>query len=398
MRPPCNLRAGPLLTWKVAFVGEKDFIDSSKLVPEDWTPPGTLHASVEGADGTYEIWKGSLANEAIKQLLGRIQIFVPLFIEGGSYIGRGKDSDAESDHARWTIWFLYKKNVVPDGSKRSPYTFVGYSTVYRFFYFQAPTPPTSPNKDWELPTETVDLSTLPCRSRLSQFLILEPFQRKGLGALLYKNMYQHYLKEPQTMEFTVEDPNEAFDDLRDVSDLAFLRTLPEFNAIKINTAVQIPKQGPVPRNIVDAAALESLRARVKIVRRQFARVVEMQLMSRLPSPVRPGIAAPSMMAPPPTPAQRREHRLWRLFVKQRLYRHNKDALGELEVGDRIQKLDETVSSVEFEFARLLDMHDRVAKHTGSASTAEEATNGKRKADAVEEQGQGGYKKPRVEDA
>ncbi len=61
------------------------------------------------------------------------------------------------------------------------------------------------------------------------------------------------------MEITVEDPNEAFDDLRDVVDLKFLRQLPEFNAITLNTKVVLPDQGSAPNNIVDHDACEALR-------------------------------------------------------------------------------------------------------------------------------------------
>ena len=207
---------------------------------------------MEGSDGTYEIWRGSLADPAIKQLNSRIQIFVPLLIEGGSYIGQnpetGEDQSEMTDADRWTVFLLYRKQPSADNPEKSSYVFVGYSTVYRFFYFQPPpTPPASPNGEWELPQGDLDLGQLPCRTRLSQFIILPPFQGKGNGARLYKTIFEHYLKHEQTHEFTIENPNEAFDELRDACDIAHLRTMPEFNALTLDPSVTVPKSGVIPQ-------------------------------------------------------------------------------------------------------------------------------------------------------
>ena len=40
---------------------------------------------------------------------------------------------------------------------------------------------------------------------------------------MYKFIHDYALKTHDVNELTVEDPNEAFDDLRDVCDLAFLQ-------------------------------------------------------------------------------------------------------------------------------------------------------------------------------
>jgi histone acetyltransferase 1 len=79
-------------------------------------------------------------------------------------------------------------------------------------------------------------------------------------------------------------------------------------------------------------------------------------------------------------------------VKQRLYRHNKDMLAQLEQAERIEKLEETVGSVEFEYARILDMHTRRSKHMVPV-----ATNGKRKTEGESDES-GRSKKMRIEDA
>ncbi|KAH6998697.1 acyl-CoA N-acyltransferase [Ilyonectria sp. MPI-CAGE-AT-0026] len=381
---------------KIAFVKGTDFEDSSKQISDNWTPPGTLHTTIHAPEGEYEIWRGNLADPAVKQLNNRLQIFVPFFIEGGSYIGQDPESDSAeldlSDADRWTVFFLYQKQKMADNPEKSSYTFVGYSTIFRFFYFQPPTPPASPRGEWELPAGDLDLAELPCRTRLSQFIILPPFQGKGVGARLYKTIFEHYHKHPQTHEFTVEDPNEAFDDLRDVCDLEFLRAIPQFNALCVDPNVTIPKKGAIPQLILGGKDLESIRLQAKIAPRQFYRVLEMHLMSKLPESVRPSMALDDDV-PSPTRADNHKERLWQLIVKQRLYRHNKDVLSQIEPNERIEKLQQTLGGVELEYARILAAYERAIKHSQPQPTA--STNGKRK---LEEPGENSSKRARVEDA
>ncbi|TQV99463.1 hypothetical protein V2A60_004937 [Cordyceps javanica] len=344
----------------IAFGKAADFETNSQKLGDDWTPPGELHSSFEGSDGTYEIWKGTLADPAIKQLNKRIQLLIPLFIEGGSYIGQAPDpdvSDAEMPDAdRWTLFLLYRRQPSSVDPDKSSYVFVGYSTIYRFFYFRPPpTPPASPNHDWELPQGDLDLTQLPCRTRLSQFLILPPFQGNGHGARLYKSIFEYYHKHAQTHEFTIENPNEAFDELRDACDLKFLRTVPEFAALKLNPSVTVGKRGLIPPLIKSSEELEAIRVKTKIAPRQFARVLEMHIMSQLPDSVRPRID-PDEKVPSKSAADRHLERLWQLLVKQRLYRHNRDILAQIELSERIDKLGETLLGVELEYARLLAAH------------------------------------------
>ncbi|KAM0248488.1 hypothetical protein ACHAP5_003434 [Fusarium lateritium] len=380
---------------KIAFAKSSDFEDSSKQMGDNWTPPGKLHTTFDSPDGQYEIWRGNLADPAIKQLNSRLQLFVPLFIEGGTYIGQDPDEDSSeldlSDADRWTFFALYQKRKVED---KTAYVFVGYSTIYRFWYFQSPTPPASPQSgEWELPTGSVDLGELPSRTRLSQFVILPPFQGKGNGARLYKTIFEHYHKIPQTYEFTVEDPNEAFDDLRDICDLQFLRTMPEFNKLRVDTKVAIPKKGTLPKLIVGSEKLEAIRLEAKIAPRQFGRVLEMHLMSQLPESVRPTMAIDEDKSTA-TNADKHQQKVWSLIVKQRLYRHNKDLLSQIEPAERVEKLEDTLQGVGLEYARILAALERSEKHAHGQSTA----NGKRKLDTEDDEQGSSSKKARVDDA
>lgn len=386
----------------MAFQKSKDWEAAIRTAPESWTPPGEKIGSFQSKKSNMEIWKGNLGDPAVKQLVARMQILVPLFIEAGQPI----DVDQPEAH-RWTVFFLYDKSVDAITNKET-YKFAGYCTTYTFYPFLPLTPPASPGAngndqpavkdDLELGDGNFDLSQLPCRTRISQFIITPPFQKMGNGSRFYIELYQHYLKHPQTVELTVEDPNEDFDDMRDLCDLTYLRTRPDFQNLKLNTGLELPKDGVVPKNIVDPTAYEKIRREVKIAPRQFARVLEMHLMSKLPESVRVGIAPEGdgkakAKAAKPGKEVVREYNLWRLLVKSRLYRQNKDVLGELDVAERLEKLDEVTKSVEFEYARLLMLLEFRTKGKGKDNG-----NGKRKADESVEGEASASKKARVEDA
>ncbi|KAI1757430.1 histone acetyltransferase type B catalytic subunit [Xylaria castorea] len=393
----------------VAFQTRSEYEKALKDVPDTWTPPGTLVKTAEKGGETYEIWRGSLADPAVKQIIRRSQIMALLFIEGGSYIGLDVDDrdDPEYSLAKWSVFFVYRKQVVPGATEKLEYIFQGFSTVYDFWMYQPPFPatarenkvPIQPKVDdsWELPRG--DFANFARRARISQFLILPPYQGKGVGALLYNTIFDLYTADAATKEITVEDPNEEFDFLRDICDLKYLRkNVTEFAALRVNCNVSIPNKGGLLRHntqissgssadaIVDMAKLEEMRLKSKIAPRQFWRLVEMHLMSTLPTSVRPQADAESMKPPAPK-ADQKVYTLWRLLLKQRLYRRNVLILGELEITERIIKLNETVNNVEWEYARI---HERVEPKT--------AANLKRKLDGLAEKELPSSKKVRVSDA
>ncbi|KFZ12627.1 hypothetical protein V502_07017 [Pseudogymnoascus sp. VKM F-4520 (FW-2644)] len=364
---------------------------------KSFTPPGKLLQSHKGADAAYEIWYGNSADPAIQQLLRRLQILVPLFIEGGTAI-----DDAEWASGRWTVFLLYKKASVTDESV-SPYTFMGYCTVYQYYPLIPKLPLPAPgtqrkaislpvNSDASIPFPDQSLSDLPIRSRISQFIVLPPFQGGGHGARFYSAVFAHYQSDPQTVEITVEDPNEDFDDLRDLNDLIYLRTLPEFQALKINTGASVRRKGRVPSDdIINQSALNELRKKVKIAPRQFQRLVEMQLLSAIPTTIRKSLVLEHKSAnTAETKVRQHEYRLWCLLVKQRLYKHNKDSLIQLDRAERIDKLEEAAGNVESDYARLLrkldkgkGVEEKETLEVPEASGSRATTPGKRAAEGAE---------------
>ncbi|KAG8958959.1 histone acetyltransferase 1 [Tulasnella sp. 408] len=126
-----------------------------------------------------------------------MQLFVLLYIEGGSYI--------QEDEDKWEFVVLYEKRRRRDEARTPVYHFVGYSSLYSFYCW--------PDK---------------VRLRLSQFVITGPYQSQGHGAALYKAIYEYTLARDGIAELTVEDPSEAFEDLRDKCDLRMLFRHREF--------------------------------------------------------------------------------------------------------------------------------------------------------------------------
>ncbi|KAI1826199.1 histone acetyltransferase type B catalytic subunit [Xylaria intraflava] len=390
---------------RVAFQASAEYKKIIQNPPSPWTPPGTLVKTIEKNGETFEVWRGNLADPPVKQLLRRIQIMVLFFIEGGSYIGMDAEGNDDPSYslARWSVFFVYKKRTTSDVAKNTEYTFQGFSTVYDFWMYQQPslpsiaresTTPIKPKVDhsWELPKE-LDFSHFPRRARISQFVILPPYQGKGVGALLYDTIFDLYMGDDATKEITVEDPNEDFDLLRDNCDLKYMRkNVPAFAALKINSNISVPEKGGFLRNstqissdesagssadgIVDVTKLEEIRVKSKIAPRQFWRLVEMHLMSTLPASVRPQTDTDSMKPPAPK-ADQMVYSLWRILLKQRLYRRNILVLSELETTERIIKLNETVNNVEWEYARILDYVERktTATSTKRKMSAEADENG-----------------------
>ncbi|KAJ3027284.1 histone acetyltransferase 1, partial [Rhizophlyctis rosea] len=155
-----------------------------------------------------------------------------------------------------------------------------------------------------------------------QFLILKPYQSQGHGSTLYRTLFNNLLVRDDVTEITVEDPNEAFQDLRDKCDLRLLM------GKKVFDGVVAPVGGEVVREV---------RRRFKMSKRQVERCMEMVLLKNLNEKSVDAIKA------------------FRLQVKGRVYRQNEEALAALDVATRKEKLAETYRNIEEEYYRLLQL-------------------------------------------
>jgi hypothetical protein len=112
-------------------------------------------------------------------------------------------------------------------------TIAGYATAYSYHYHYKGSPPANENNFYDTIFNSTS-NTVPttCRLRLSQFLILPPFQRAGHGGTFYDIIFKHARANPDVQEICVEDPSDAFEDLRDRRDLQSLESNNVFKDIK----------------------------------------------------------------------------------------------------------------------------------------------------------------------
>ncbi|KAL8847768.1 MAG: hypothetical protein Q9221_007216 [Calogaya cf. arnoldii] len=340
----------------------------------DWKPPGELIESYQSRGRNFEIWCADLIDSVVRQLIDRIQILVSLFIEGGTPIPL---DDADWSLGKWRIFFVYEKLPPLTSSSTAPYSLVGYCSTYRFNTY-SPSLRTDPSEGktpltFTLPIDsststkptfqdtsaTFSLSNLPFRARISQFLILPPHQSHSHGTRLYQTIYTHFLHTPTCTELTIEDPNEAFDDLRDYCDYTHLQQSQTFTSLSLPPTLpptlfsKRPGTRVPTSQLLPLPTLQSLRAKNKLAPRQFARLTEMHLLSTIPPFIRAsGTARLTQKAKAKNEDDRRWY-YWRLLVKQRVYKRNRDVLAQLERVERVEKVEETVGEVVGEYERLL---------------------------------------------
>ncbi|WWC68781.1 histone acetyltransferase type B catalytic subunit [Kwoniella pini CBS 10737] len=262
---------------------------------------GEFKEDDEGAV-VFEMYKSNWNTPGFREYHRRMQLFILLFIEGGSYVHEDEDS--------WEFITLYERRKRPN-SEIHTYHFVGYTSVYPF---------------WCYPDQV--------RLRLSQFVILPPYQNQGHGSKLYSTLFSTMLSRSEVAELTVEDPAEAFEDLRDRNDLRFLIKQdiisdPLFNIVglgndkdKINQRIEWEK---------------NIRKKYKIAKRQFDRLLEMLLLKEL------------------NQLNENQVKQYRLHVKARLFRFNYEMLSQMTPQERKDALAKTYESVIEDYERILEM-------------------------------------------
>ena len=261
--------------------------------------------------------------------------------------------------------------------KSIPYNVVGFSTSYRLWVLPSEChlenrSPASMHNMGTMESEylNVDENTTKferdplenhSRERISQFLILPPYQGQSHGGQLYDSMMDHFMSDRNVFEISVEDPSEAYDDLRDLCDLHRLRTLPGFANVMLTPTLSpehLRSDTPVPVDhllTTDTKIITSIRHQTKISPRQFGRLLEMHLLDKIP-PMHRNMARITRKAAA-ADVNDRKYYFWRLLVKERLFRHNYDALKQLDHSERVTKVEETVDSV-------LEGHERLLGKVG----------------------------------
>lgn len=178
----------------------------------------------------FEVYHSDMSVPGFRERHEQMQSWIMWLIDGASYI------DIEDE--RWEFLSMYEKtgDQSSNGSSHlngssAHYHFVGYCTVYRYYAY--------PDK---------------LRPRISQFLILPPFQRLGLGTHLLQSIYDRYRDQDTVVDIAVEDPAENFTKLRDFVDTRNCMSLPQFTSASLakgwnqEMAVSAQKKLKVNRN------------------------------------------------------------------------------------------------------------------------------------------------------
>ncbi|KAL2913179.1 histone acetyltransferase 1 [Polyrhizophydium stewartii] len=261
-----------------------------KRVQSDETtfrPMGTKIHEYQAHGKAYEMYECTFTTPRFKEYHRRLQTFLVWFIEGASFL-------QESD-TNWHFVLVFEKSGVPN---HEVYKIVGYLSYYPFYHF--------PDKR---------------RMRISQFIILPPFQKQGHGRALYSTMMDRFIADPNVVDVTVEDPNDFFQDMRDRCDV---QRLLDAQALKGLAA-------PLARSHI-----EDVQRRFKLCKRQANRCIEIVLLHRLKR------------------LDARANKQYRLFVKARIFRQNREVLESIEFDERLDKLQSTYLGLIEDYRNVLE--------------------------------------------
>ncbi|XP_043808116.1 histone acetyltransferase type B catalytic subunit isoform X4 [Manihot esculenta] len=221
-----------------------DPVDLNGFFDEDGKIYG--YQGLKGGKGITEL-KSSLqvvrmviGNEGTGHLYSRLIPLVLLLVDGSNPI--------DVTDPGWELYVLVQE--INDEQGDIQHRVLGFTAVYRFYHY---------------PDKT--------RLRLSQILVLPPYQHKGYGRRLVEVVNNVAISE-DVYDLTVEEPLDYFQHVRTCIDVQRLLV---FSPIQdaINSAVSNLKQGKlskkahVPRFMPPSTAIEDVRKTLKINRKQF---------------------------------------------------------------------------------------------------------------------------------
>lgn len=177
------------------YTNLEEFTNVMEKKAKIFEPPGEMIHEFKSGGRTFQIYLCESTTANFQQYHARLESFIFWFIDASSRI--------EHDE-RWRFFLAFEKYENKDGETR--YASVGYATAYMYFHY--------PDK---------------IRPRIAQFLVLPPFQRKGVGSALLNKIYEHFRGQENVCDITVEDASEEFQRLRNTIDCRLLKTLPSFS-------------------------------------------------------------------------------------------------------------------------------------------------------------------------
>ncbi|CAF0738600.1 unnamed protein product [Didymodactylos carnosus] len=177
------------------------FLMQLKIQPKIQPYGHQLHA-YRLSDRTFEIYKADFNCAGFRDFHQRLRTFLIFYIDAASYI--------DEDDDKWVIYLLYERYLNKSGEQC--YGIIGYMTVYLYYAY--------PDK---------------IRPRISQVLVLPPYQRSGHGKRLLERVYKDFKSESNIVDITAEDPSGEFVSLRDYVTVQLCQTM---NIFSVNNLKQ----------------------------------------------------------------------------------------------------------------------------------------------------------------
>ncbi|XP_054787992.1 histone acetyltransferase type B catalytic subunit [Prosopis cineraria] len=198
------------------------------------------NSDAEAAALDSEVVRMVAGNMATGHLYSRLIPLVLLLVDGSSPI--------DVTDPRWELYLLIQRKSDQQGETQC--RLIGFTAVYRFFHY--------PDG---------------YRLRLSQILVLPPYQHKGYGRSLLEALNNVAISE-NVFDLTVEEPLDHFQHVRTCVDT--IRLL-HFDPIQhtVSSAVSFLKQGRLSKKVhslrllPSPSAIEDVRRSLKINKKQF---------------------------------------------------------------------------------------------------------------------------------
>ncbi|XP_037820269.1 histone acetyltransferase type B catalytic subunit [Lucilia sericata] len=149
----------------------------------------------ENKERIFEFYHCNYKQPSFLKFFSRLQTFVLWFVDAASYI--------DVDDPQWSYFICYEKFKNDNGVET--YATVGYTTVYEYYAY--------PQN---------------IRPRISQMLVLPPFQKLGIGTKFLETIYNFYQNQKNVIDITVEDPSDDFQRMRNFVDSRLCKKLKNF--------------------------------------------------------------------------------------------------------------------------------------------------------------------------
>ncbi|OAF70109.1 Histone acetyltransferase type B catalytic subunit [Intoshia linei] len=192
---------------------------------QKFIPPGKLVNTYSLNDATFSVYYGSTESNDISKYHYQAQRFILFFVDAASYINVNDTS--------WNVFYLFE-------TTQDVHKFIGFITTYSFYKY----PGTR-------------------RLRVSQAMILPPYQRRGHGSRLLKSIYQWAHQNSRIQDVSVEDASDQFQRIRDFVEYDIIKCSDEFKNDTL--PYYSPFQGAVADKISKKFCI--LRRRIERLRR-----------------------------------------------------------------------------------------------------------------------------------